>query len=307
MSTVLQAKELGRWYGQVAGLTELTVDVPPGVTGLIGPNGAGKSTFLKLIVGELRPSRGSIQVLGEEPFANRRLYRRLGFAPQQDAFYDEMTGLQMVRLLLRLAGFDRGEAERRAREALDRVELEEGRDRRIGTYSKGMRQRVKLAQAIAHDPELLVMDEPLNGLDPLGRRLVLRLLGELAAEGVSVIVSSHVLHEVENLTRQVILLHRGRLLAQGEVGEIRRLLSQHPARVAVRARRPRELARTLLADELVRATGLDDDGATLHVETSDLEGFFSLLTAVCSSESYGVSSVESLDAGLEAVFDYLVA
>ena len=304
--SVLEAHELGRWYGQVAGLTDLSVTIGSGVTGLIGPNGAGKSTFLKLIAGELRPSRGSLEVLGERPFANRALYRRIGFAPQQDAFYDHLSGFEMVRLLLRLAGFARREADERARTALERVALREGTDRPIRTYSKGMRQRVKLAQAIAHEPELLVLDEPLTGLDPLGRRDVLRLLRELAGEGRAILVSSHVLHEVESLTHDVLLIHRGRLLAQGDVREIRRLLDRHPSRVALRARRARELGRRLLTFDEVRACRIGDGGDSLEVETTDLEPFLSRVAEVCAEERYGVSYLRTTDESLEAVFDYLV-
>jgi len=304
--SLLVAQELGRRYGQVAGLTDLSVTIGPGVTGLIGPNGAGKSTFLKLIVGELRPSRGSLSVLGEKPFANRELFRRIGFAPQQDAFYGHLNAVGMVQLLLRLSGYSTHEAKQRAGKALDRVRLEEGRERPIKTYSKGMRQRVKLAQAIAHDPELLVLDEPLTGLDPLGRRDVLRLLQELADDGKTILVSSHVLHEVESLTSDILLIHRGRLLAQGQVRDIRKLLSQYPSRVAITARRSRDLGQALLSFDEVRACRIDPVRSSLELETVDLDRFLARMAEICAAESYGVSLMKSMDEGLEAVFDYLV-
>jgi len=215
MSTVVEAVDLGRWYGQVVGLNELSVRIEGGITGLLGPNGAGKSTFLKLIAGELKPSRGTVRVFGENPFANSRLYRRMGVCPQQDALYRRMSGFEMVRFLLRLSGYSRREAARRAREALVRLDLEQDMNRRTSGYSKGMRQRVKLAQAIAHDPEVLILDEPLGGLDPGGRRRVIGLLKELSEKGMDILVSSHVLHEIEILTSNILLIHRGRLLAQG--------------------------------------------------------------------------------------------
>lgn len=304
--SLLVAEDLARGYGQVAGLTDLSVTIGPGVTGLIGPNGAGKSTFLKLIVGELKPTRGSLRVLGETPFGNRELYRRIGFAPQQDAFYEHLDAVGMVRLLLRLAGYSRREATERAASALDRVRLVEGRERPIKTYSKGMRQRVKLAQAIAHDPELLVLDEPLTGLDPLGRRDVLRLLQGLADEGKTIVVSSHVLHEVESLTQEILLLHRGRLLAQGRVREVRKLLDQYPSRVAIRARRARDLGRVLMGFDEVRACRLGHGDDALELETVDLDSFLNRMAGVCASESFGVSVMKSMDENLEAVFDYLV-
>jgi ABC-2 type transport system ATP-binding protein len=311
VSSVLIAKELGRWYGQVVGLNELTVDVGGGITGLIGPNGAGKSTFLKLIAGEIRPSRGSIRVLGEDPFANRELKRRVGFCPQQDSLYDDMTALEILTLLLRLSGFDSGEAEDRAVAALKRVSLEGDMRRRTGGYSKGMRQRVKLAQAIAHDPELLVLDEPMTGLDPIGRRDLLDLLRELGEDGRSILISSHVLHEVESLTENILLLHRGRLLAQGTVPEVRGLLSKHPSRIELSARRPRELARELIRyDEVVSVrlaweNGHSDNGR-IDLETRDAEAFFRRLTRVAADGGYGIESLASADASLEAIFDYLV-
>lgn len=304
--SVLRTKSLGRWYGQVAGLSDLSVEVGSGITGLIGPNGAGKSTLLKLIVGELRPSRGQLEVLGHAPFANRALYRRLGFAPQQDAFYGHLNAVEMVILLLRLHGFGKNEAREKAAHALARVRLLEGTERPIRTYSKGMRQRVKLAQAIAHDPEFLVLDEPLTGLDPLGRRDVLQLLKELAEEGKTVLVSSHVLYEVESLDPKVLLIHRGRLLAQGKVREIRKLLNRHPSRVLIESREPRVLGKALFELDEVNACRLDEKRGSLDIETRDLEGFLERATQVCAAGGYGISSMKTVDEGLEAVFDYLV-
>jgi ABC-2 type transport system ATP-binding protein len=303
---MLEAESLGRWYGQVTGLADLTLRVERGITGLVGPNGAGKSTFLKLAAGEIRPSRGSLRVLGLQPFANREYFRRVGFCPQQESLYDDMTGLEMVTLLMRLHGFGSAEARRRASEALDRVGLGEPRKRRIGGYSKGMRQRTKLAQAIAHSPELLIADEPLNGLDPVGRAEIQDLFAELARAGASVLVSSHVLHEVEALTENVVLFLRGRLLAQGTVSEVRKLLSRHPRRIEVRAREPRRLAKALVELDDVTSVRLAPEGGRLTVETSDVERFFGALTSVAARERAGILSLESHDASLEAVFDYLV-
>lgn len=306
MSAVIEAVDLGRWYGQVVGLNDLSVNVDRGITGLLGPNGAGKSTFLKLVAGELRPSRGAVRVLGEAPFANRRLYRRLGFVPQQDALYDHLSGRKMVAFLLRLSGYAKGEADRRACESLTRLGMEGAMDRRAKTYSKGMRQRVKLAQAIAHEPELLILDEPLSGLDPVGRRDIITLLQDLAAGGTHVLVSSHVLHEVESLTAEILLLHRGRLLAQGTVADVRALLDRHPRRVELRARDPRGLAQALVATDNVLSVRLDDGEGRLSVETRDVRNFHRNLTALVAAGEFGVTSLESVDSSLEAVFDYLV-
>jgi ABC-2 type transport system ATP-binding protein len=305
LSALVVADKVGAWYGQVVGLSELTLEIAGGLTGLVGPNGAGKSTFLKLVAGEMRPARGSIHVLGFAPFANRDYFRRVGFCPQQEAIWDDMTGLEAVTFLMRLHGYVPAEAKRRANAALDRVGLGDPRSRRIEGYSKGMRQRTKLAQAIAHDPELVIADEPLNGLDPVGRAEIQALFAELGRSGAHVLVSSHVLHEVEALTERIVLFHRGRLLAQGPVGEVRKLLSRHPRRVEIRARDTRRLATALIALEPVQSVRIEP-GNRIAVETGDVERFFGELTGIAASGNFGLQSLESRDASLEAVFDYLV-
>jgi ABC-2 type transport system ATP-binding protein len=310
VTAAMVAQGLGRYYGQVVGLNELTTTIEGGIVGLVGPNGAGKSTLLRLIAGEIRPSHGTLRVLGLEPFANRELYRRLGFVPQQDALYEDLSGLDFVRLLLRLAGHDPADARRRAESALDRLGMADRMHHRARTYSKGMRQRVRIAQAIAHDPEFLVLDEPMTGLDPLGRREVLDLLRELAAGGTHVLFSSHILYEVEYLTAEIVLLHRGRLLAQGALPEVRVLLSKHPRKIELRARRPRELARALIGcpEVLSLRVGASESGEDrLALETRDLGAFTRSLTDIAGQERFGISGLESADASLEAIFDYLIA
>ncbi len=306
MTAIIQAENLGRWYGEVVGLGDLTVQIEPGITGLVGPNGAGKSTFMKLMVGELRPARGLLTVLGEVPFGNRELYRQLGFCPQQDALYEHQTGRHFVRDLLRLGGWSRREADRLAVGAMERVGLEDAMDRKVSGYSKGMRQRTRLAQAIAHGPKLVVADEPLTGLDPIARRQTLDLFKGLAEDGCSVIISSHVLHEVESLTQTMVLIHRGRLLAQGSVREVRRLISRHPSRVDVIARDPRRLASALLPLDHIRTIKLGDDPKKLTVETDDISAFHRAFAGVAARAEAGVTGFKSDDASLEAVFDYLI-
>src|SRR5207247_2979351 len=191
-------------YGQVIGLNDVTVSVPAGITGLLGPNGAGKSTFLKLVTGQLKPSKGNIDVLGEPIWRNPALYFRIGFCPEQDAFYERMTGLEWVAALVRLNGSSESESLAIARHALEIVELTDAADKKIGAYSKGMRQRVKMAQALAHDPELLILDEPLSGMDPIARRKTIRTIKDWGRAGRSVIVSSHILHEIESMTPNIL-------------------------------------------------------------------------------------------------------
>ena len=306
MSPILVARDLSRWYGPVVGLVDVSLSLEGGILGLLGPNGAGKSTLLKLVAGEIRPSRGTIEVLGRDPFANREHGAEVGFCPQQDALYGDMTGLEFVAFLLRLSGFGAHDAIARAGSALDRVGLSDAAHRRTREYSRGMRQRARIAQAIAHGPRLVVADEPLAGLDPIARRGIVELFLELAREGVHLLVSSHVLHEVEELTKEIVLLQRGRVLAVGEVSAIRELLSRHPRKVEIQARDGRRLARALIELPGTRGVQLSEDATRLGVETSDLDGFLAALPALAADARAGIRSLCTPDAGLEAVFDYLL-
>jgi ABC-2 type transport system ATP-binding protein len=236
MTATLEYVRASKWYGPVIALNDVTTAVGPGVTGLLGPNGAGKSTFLKLAAGQLAPSQGEVRVLGRISWGSPELFHRVGICPEPDAFWESLTGLQFLTALLSLTGFDEAEGRRRAEAALEQVALADARNRKIGGYSKGMRQRIKLAQALAHDPEVLLLDEPLSGMDPVNRRRIVDLVKKLGREGRTVLVSSHILHEVEAMTRRVLLIHNGRILAEGDVREIRDLMDEHPHTVALRAR-----------------------------------------------------------------------
>jgi ABC-2 type transport system ATP-binding protein len=306
MSTpIVAADHVSKWYGQVIGLNDVTVNVPPGITGLLGPNGAGKSTFMKLITGQLTPSKGSVKILGEPIWRNPRLFFEIGFCPEQDAFYERMTGLEWVTALVRLNGLSDKEADEAARRALTSVDLMEAAGKKIGAYSKGMRQRVKLAQAIVHDPALLILDEPLSGMDPLARRRTIRLIKDWARAGKSIIVSSHILHEVESMTSNILLINNGRILAEGDVHQIRDLIDEHPHSVYVRAENPRLLARELLDRADVRSLKFEE-GAVV-VETGKPDAFYARLTEMAASGEFGViDEVTSPDDNLQAVFQYLV-
>jgi ABC-2 type transport system ATP-binding protein len=302
---ILVADKLSKWYGQVIGLNDISVTVPAGITGLLGPNGAGKSTFMKLVTGQIKPSKGTLSVLGEPIWGNPQIYRRLGFCPEQDSFYERMTGLEWVTALARLDGRSEVSAREAATRALGMLDLLEHAGRRIGAYSKGMRQRVKLAQALVHDPELLILDEPLSGLDPVGRRKTIRLIREWAKQGRSVLVSSHVLHEIESMTSNILLIHNGRILAEGNVHQIRNLIDKHPHRVHVRAEDPRRLAREFLAHLDVISLAFEP-GAVI-VETGQPDVFYERLTDLVASGAAGpVQQITSPDDNLQAVFKYLV-
>jgi ABC-2 type transport system ATP-binding protein len=302
---IVSATSLSKWYGQVIGLNDVSVSVPAGITGLLGPNGAGKSTFMKLMTGQLKPSKGEIRVLGEPIWRNPRLYLDIGFCPEQDAFYERMTGLEWVTALVRLNGLDERQATEAARRALGVVELLDAADKKIGAYSKGMRQRVKLAQAIVHDPGLLILDEPLAGMDPLARRKTIRLIREWAKAGKSVVVSSHILHEIEAMTSNILLINNGRILAEGDVHQIRELIDEHPHTVYIKAADPRGLARLFLTYDHV--LNLKLEAGAVVVQTGQPDEFYTALTAIAASGEFGtIEEVTSPDDNLQAVFSYLV-
>jgi ABC-2 type transport system ATP-binding protein len=305
MSALVTADHLSKWYGQVIGLNDVSVSVPPGITGLLGPNGAGKSTFMKLVTGQLKPSKGAITVLGEPIWGNPKLFFRIGFCPEQDSFYERMTGLEWVTALVRLNGYNESQADAAAKEALEQVDLMPAANKKIGAYSKGMRQRVKLAQALVHDPELLILDEPLTGMDPLMRRRTIRLIKDWARSGKSILVSSHILHEIEAMTSNILLINNGRILAEGNVHQIRDLIDEHPHTVYIKAADPRALARRFLADDDVLSLKFEE-GAII-VQTAKPDIFYTRLTALAASGEAGtVDEVASPDDNLAAVFQYLV-
>jgi ABC-2 type transport system ATP-binding protein len=283
---IVQAMQLSKWYGQVSGLNDVTAAIPGGITGLLGPNGAGKSTFMKLMTGQLKPSKGTITVFGEPMWGNPGIYRRIGFCPEQDAFYDRMTGLEWVTALVRLNGLGATAADSAAKAALEQVELLDAAGKKIGAYSKGMRQRVKLAQALVHDPELLILDEPLTGMDPLMRRKTIRFIKE-------------------SMTSNILLINNGRIVAEGNVHAIRDLIDTHPHTVYIRAADPRALARRFLAEDDVKSLRFEP-GAVI-VETERPDAFYARLTSLAASgEAGSIDEVTSPDDNLQAVFRYLV-
>ncbi|MHC4598482.1 MAG: ABC transporter ATP-binding protein [Planctomycetota bacterium] len=303
---LIEAQGLSKWYGQVIGLNDVTVGIGPGVTGLLGPNGAGKTTFLRLMTGQLRPSQGRITLFGESVWNNRNVLSRIGFCPEEDAFYNALSGYQFVTLLARISGLPLREAKRRAAEVLDRVGMAGAMHRRIRGYSKGMRQRTKFAQAIVHDPEFLFLDEPLTGTDPVGRRDLRELITFLATQGKHVVVSSHVLYEVEAMTENFVLIHHGRAVASGNIHEIRALMDGYPHRILIRSSGVRRLAEALIAQTHVLGVEVDGVGKTLRVQTEDPATFFTDLPATVLDAGVDVSEMFSEDDNLNAVFRYLV-
>jgi ABC-2 type transport system ATP-binding protein len=305
MDPIIDAEHLSKWYGQVSGLNDVSVRIPPGITGLLGPNGAGKSTFMKLMTGQLKPSKGSIKVFGEPIWRNPPAFFRIGFCPEQDAYYDRMSGLEWVTALVRLNGLTETEAADAAKRALEQVELVEAADKKIGAYSKGMRQRIKMAQALVHDPDLLILDEPLSGMDPLMRRKTIRLIKDWARAGKHIIVSSHILHEIESMTSNILLINNGRIVAEGNVHQIRELIDTHPHTVYIRGADPRALARKFLAEDDVLS--LKFEPGAVVIETARPDAFYARLTEMAANGDAGtIDEVESPDDNLQAVFRYLV-
>ena len=302
---VVEVADVSRSYGAVMALNSVSFTVDGGVTGLLGPNGAGKSTLLRILTGELRPGLGTVRVFGELPFANPNVHFRMGVCPEQEALVEDLTGREFVSLFLKLRGFDPGEARKRADAWIERVGLEDARDRKIRGYSKGMRQRAKICFAFAHDPELLLLDEPLTGLDPLWRHRVQGMIREASERGATVLFSSHVLHEVEEATRNVILIHRGRVAASGDAREVRAMIDRFPHRVEVDSAAPRELAQVVMGWECVQSVTVREQG--LVVTTPDPATFYGALTRACAESEAVVDRVWSPDDTVKALFDTLVS
>jgi ABC-2 type transport system ATP-binding protein len=298
--------EVSKWYGNVIGINKLTIRIPAGVTGLLGPNGAGKSTLLQLATGQLYPSQGTVRVLGQKVWNNPSLNRFIGLCPEQDAFYEWMTGWDFVHTSARLSGLGRAEAREAAARTLYAVGMTKNKDRAVRGYSKGMRQRTKLAQALVHNPEVLFLDEPLTGTDPVARRDLMDIIQRLGSEGKSVLVSSHVLHEVQSLTPNIILLNHGRLVAEGQVREIRDLIDKYPHHIVLICDEYRKLAGRVLTWEDVEGVKVLAKEKGLMVETRKPDMFYSRLPELSLQEGTAIKEVYSDDDNLEAVFKYLV-
>jgi ABC-2 type transport system ATP-binding protein len=300
-------ENVSKFYGDVLGVNRVNLSIPPGITGLVGPNGSGKTTLMNLLVGLIRPSRGRVSVFGLTPENPEELFRLVGYASQYDAFPPGLTGYQFVESYLRVHGFPAQQAEAMAWKAIERVGLVEAAGRKVAGFSKGMRQRVRLAQALAHEPSVMVLDEPLNGLDPMARAEVIDLFRELADGGLHVIVSSHILHEVDLISDQVVLINGGYIVAEGEIGDVRdEMEEEHPVQVLVRCDRPSLLAsRVFEADHVVEARLLED-GKGLLVRTRDADKFHLVLNDIVLAEGLVVETVAPADSDVNAVYQYLI-
>ena len=300
---VVVARHCSKWYGHVLGVSDVSWKLTGGIVGLLGPNGAGKSTLIKMMGGLLRPSRGSLTVFGQSPFADVAVRRRIGYAPEHEATWDELTALELVSAMARLAGVPAGRAKATAKDALAQMGMTDAMHRRVRGFSKGMRQRTKLATAIAHDPDFLLLDEPLTGVDPIARMDIVERIKQLGAAGKTIVVSSHVLYEIEALTSDILVIYRGQVLAEGNVYEIRKLIDRHPHRIRVECDRPRTIAAALAPADHIARISFERGG--MIVETRDPDRCYDEIAAAVVEGQVAVSALSSPDNNLGAVFEYL--
>jgi ABC-2 type transport system ATP-binding protein len=303
VSAVVVAERCSKWYGHVLGVSDVSWTLTGGIVGLLGPNGAGKSTLIKMIGGLIQPSRGTLTVFGRNPFRDTEVRRRIGYAPEHEQTWDELTALELVTMMARLAGVARGDADRAARHAIEQVGMTPAIHRRVRGFSKGMRQRTKLATAIAHDPEFLLLDEPLTGVDPAARADIVERIKQLAATGKTIVVSSHVLYEIEALTSDILVIYRGQVLAEGNVFEIRRLIDRHPHRIRIDCDQPHALAAAIAGEAHVAR--LSFERGSVIVETRDPDRCYDQVAAVARAGEIAISGLSSPDNNLGAVFEYL--
>src|SRR5437660_3956171 len=299
-------ENVSKFYGEILGVNRVTLDIPAGITSLVGPNGAGKTTLMNLMTGLLRPTRGRVTVVGIPTDQPDRLFRKVGYCSQFDSFPRELTGLEFIRSFLMVSGFTKKEADDLTESALDRVELMPAADRKIGAYSKGMRQRVRLAQAIAHQPAVLILDEPLNGLDPMVRAETIALFRKLAAEGLHLIISSHILHEVDMMSDFVVLLNNGYVVAEGNIHGVRDEMEEHPMQILIRCDNPSKLAAQVFAQNHVVEARLHEDRRGLFVKTRAADQFYLLLNRIVANGEIEIESIAPVDDDLNAVYQYLI-
>jgi ABC-2 type transport system ATP-binding protein len=303
---VITFENVSRFYGEVLGVNRVSMSIPPGVTSLVGPNGSGKTTLMNLMAGLLLPSEGKIQVLGISPQNPERLCKVLGYCAQFDTFPKGLTGYKFIYSYLCVHGMSHAECDERTKAVLELVGLTSAANRTVAAYSKGMRQRVKLAQAIAHDPKIVVLDEPLNGLDPMARAEAIALFQQWGAQGRHVIVSSHILHEVDRISDRVILLSQGYVVAEGQIQGVRSEVKDQPMQILVRCDRPSVLAARLFQQDHIVEAIIQGDGKNLLLRTKDADSFYLLLNRVILETGLEVESVAPADDDVNSVYQYLI-
>ncbi|HYY42062.1 MAG TPA: ABC transporter ATP-binding protein, partial [Pyrinomonadaceae bacterium] len=299
--------DVSKFYGEILGVNRVSLSISAGITSLVGPNGSGKTTLMNLMTGLLRPTRGRISVLGARPDQPERLFRFVGYCSQFDSFPRGVTGREFIEFYLSVHGYARGAVRDLTQAALERVSMQEAAERKVAGYSKGMRQRIRLAQSLAHNPSVLILDEPLNGLDPMARAEIIRLFQSLAAEGLHLVISSHILHEVDMMSDSVVLMHNGYVVAEGDVHGVRDEIEEHPMQILVRCDRPQVLAARLFEHEHTIEARIHDDRQGLFVKTRRPDDFYLLLNRLVTENNLQVESVAPADDDLNAVYQYLIS
>jgi len=298
-------EDVSKFYGEILGVNRVNLSIPPGITALVGPNGSGKTTLMNLMTGLIRPTQGRIEVLGYRTDDPENLFKIVGYSTQFDAFPKGLTGFQFVDSYLRLSGTDAASAQQLALKAIERVGLAEAAHRKVAAYSKGMRQRIRLAQALAHDPRVLILDEPLNGLDPLARSEMIAMFRYAAAQGCYVILSSHILHEVDVISDQVILISNGYIVAEGAIHSVRSEIREHPTQILIRCDRPRELAAKIVGSDNTMEVSFHKDERGLLLKTRDADKFYLALNEIASN-GIQIESVAPADDDVLSVYEYLI-
>jgi len=305
-SQVIVFEDVSKFYGEILGVNRVNLSIAHGITSLVGPNGAGKTTLMNLMTGLLRPTRGQISILGISPGEPEELFRSVGYCSQFDSFPRGVTGREFINMFLSVHGMAKDEADELTMKALERVNLVAAAEKKVAAYSKGMRQRVRLAQAVAHNPSVLILDEPLNGLDPMARAETIRLFRQLADEGLHLVISSHILHEVDMMSDSVVLLNNGYVVAEGDVRDVRDEMEEHPMQVLVRCDHPTTLAARVFEQDLVVEARIHEDRGGLFIKTRDADKFYLLLNEVVAEGSVQIESVTPVDDDLSAVYQYLI-
>jgi ABC-2 type transport system ATP-binding protein len=299
-------EDVSKFYGEILGVNRVNLTIMPGITSLVGPNGSGKTTLMNLMTGLIQPTRGRISILGISPDDPQALFRKVGYCGQFDSFPKGMTGYEFIKSFLLVHGYSKREADEKTWLAIERVDLVDAAHRKVAGYSKGMRQRIRLAQSIAHEPDVMILDEPLNGLDPMARAETIRLFRQLAKGGLHLIISSHILHEVDMMSDRVVLINNGYILAEGGVSGVREEMEEHPMQIMIRCDHPQELAARVFASDNVVEAQLHKDKCGLFIKTRNAEAFYLLLNRIVVENGMGIEVVAPVDDDLNAVYHYLI-
>ncbi|HQR35372.1 MAG TPA: ABC transporter ATP-binding protein [Blastocatellia bacterium] len=306
-SHLIVFRDVSKFYGEILGVNRVNLTIAPGITSLVGPNGSGKTTLMNLMTGLIQPTRGEIRVLGVVPDDPQSMFRFVGYCGQFDSFPRGMSGYEFIYSFLLVQGHPKKEAEAMTWRAIERVDLVEAAHRKVAGYSKGMRQRIRLAQSIAHDPAVIILDEPLNGLDPMARDETKRLFRQLAKDGLHLIISSHILHELEEMSDTIVLINNGYILAEGGVSSVREeKMEEHPMQIMIRCDRPAEFASRIFASDSVVEAQLHEDKHGLFVKTRNADAFYMLLNRMVAENGFNVEAVAPVDDNLNAVYHYLI-